>query len=117
VRLCGAAADAAPVLTPTPALLSHATYPAGCYEVAVAAVAPTFAAGSEYAVFCTLAIDSQNPTGFVGSFTLLAVGLKPYAQVDATNYTKARDEAGGSLVPATPRNVSVVKKEITIEHR
>lgn len=71
VRLAGAAASAAPVLSPTPSLLSHANYPAGAYEVAVAATdANGFAAGSTYAVFCTLTVDSQNPTGFVGSFTL-----------------------------------------------
>jgi len=71
VRLAGAAADAAPVLSPAPSLLSHANYPAGCYEVAVAATQGNgFAAGNEYAVFCTLAIDGQNPTGFVGSFRL-----------------------------------------------
>jgi hypothetical protein len=71
VRLAGAAAAAAPVLSPTPTLLAHASYPDGCYEVAVAATEGNgFAAGNEYAVFCTLAIDSQNPTGFIGSFTL-----------------------------------------------
>lgn len=71
VRLCGAAAGAAPVYSPTPSLLSHASYPAGCYEVAIAAtVANGFADGEEYAVFCTLAVDGQNPTGFVGSFKL-----------------------------------------------
>jgi hypothetical protein len=71
VRLAGAAASAAPVLSPTPSLLTDAGYPAGCYEVAVAATAANgFAAGNTYAVFCTLTIDSQNPTGFVGSFTL-----------------------------------------------
>ena len=74
VRLAGAAADAIPVLSPTPTLLSHANYPAGCYEVAVAATnANGFAANNTYAVFCTLAIGSQNPTGFVGSFDLKPV--------------------------------------------
>jgi hypothetical protein len=69
VRLAGAAPDAAPVYSPTPALLSHANYPAGAYEIAItASVANGFATGNTYAVFCTLAIDSQNPTGFVGSF-------------------------------------------------
>ena len=69
VRLAGAASDAAPVYSPTPALLSHANYPAGAYEIAItASVANGFATGNTYAVFCTLAIDSQNPTGFVGSF-------------------------------------------------
>ena len=71
VRLVGAAADAIPVLSPTPILLTHASYPAGCYELAVAATAANgFAANNTYAVFCTLAIDSQNPTGFVGCFDL-----------------------------------------------
>ena len=71
VRLAGAAADAAPVYSPTPVLLSHANYPAGAYEIAIAATEGNgFAANNTYAVFCTLAIDAQNPTGFVGSFDL-----------------------------------------------
>jgi hypothetical protein len=71
VRLAGAAAGAAPVLSPAPTLLSHVNYPDGCYEVAVAATAANgFAATNTYAVFCTLTVDAQNPTGFVGSFTL-----------------------------------------------
>lgn len=71
VRLSGAAASAIPVLSPTPALLAHANYPPGCYEVAVAATTGNgFAAGSSYAVFCTLTVDSQNPSGFIGSFVL-----------------------------------------------
>lgn len=74
VRLAGAAADAAPVYSPTPALLSHVNYPAGSYEIAITASAANgFATGNTYAVFCTLAIDSQNPTGFVGSFDLKPV--------------------------------------------
>lgn len=74
VRLAGAAAGAAPVYSPTPSLLSHASYPAGAYEIAiVASAANGFAANNTYAVFCTLAIDSQNPTGFVGSFDLKPV--------------------------------------------
>ena len=71
VRLAGAAAGAAPVLSPTPTLLSHASFPAGCYEVPVAATAANgFTATNSYAVFCTLAVDGQNPTGFIGSFML-----------------------------------------------
>lgn len=71
VRLAGAAAGAIPVLSPAPTLLTHANYPAGAYEVAVAATAGNgFAATNTYAVFCTLTADGQNPTGFVGSFTL-----------------------------------------------
>ena len=74
IRLAGAAADAAPVYSPTPSLLSHVDYPAGAYEIAITtSVANGFAIGNTYAVFCTLAIDSQNPTGFVGSFDLKPV--------------------------------------------
>ena len=74
VRLAGAAAGAAPVYSPTPVLLSHANYPAGAYEIAIATLAENgFATNNVYAVFCTLAIDAQNPTGFVGSFDLKPV--------------------------------------------
>ena len=71
VRLAGATISDAPILSPSPGLISHATYPAGAYEIAVAATAANgFAAGNTYGVFATLAVDSQNPTGFVGSFSL-----------------------------------------------
>ncbi len=71
VREAGAAASAIPLLSGTPTLLTHANYPAGCHEIAVAATTGNgFAADDTFAVFCTLAIDSQNPSGFVGSCTL-----------------------------------------------
>ena len=71
VRLAGAAADAIPVLSGSATLLTHANYPDGCHEVAIAATAANgFAAGNTYAVFCTLLVDSQNPTGYIGSFVL-----------------------------------------------
>ncbi len=71
VREAGAAAGAIPLLSGTPTLLTHANYPAGCHEIAVAAtVGNGFAADDTFGVFCTLAIDSQNPSGFVGSCTL-----------------------------------------------
>lgn len=74
VRLAGAAADAIPVLSPTPVLLTHTNYPAGCYEIAIAATTGNgFVTNNTYAVFFTLAIDAQNPTGFVGSFDLKPV--------------------------------------------
>ena len=74
VRLAGAAAGAIPVLSPVPTLLTHANYPPGCFEVAVAAtVGNGFAAGNTYAVFCTLTVDGENPTGFVGSFALAPI--------------------------------------------
>lgn len=62
-----AAASAAPVYSPTPELLSHASVPAGSYRVAVPLTTGNgFATGVTYAGYCTLAIDSQNPTGFIG---------------------------------------------------
>jgi len=92
VRLCGAAADAAPVHSATPSLLSHASYPAGAHEVAIeATVSNGFAAGSTYAVFCTLLVDSQNPTGYLDTFRLLASGVQYPA--DATAAAQARIQA------------------------
>lgn len=71
VREAGAAASAAPTLSPTPSLLSHVNYNAGAYEVAVAATSGNgFSADKDYGVFCSLAIDLQNPLGFVGGFRL-----------------------------------------------
>jgi len=71
VREAGAAADAIPLLSGTPTLLSHANYPAGAYEIAVAATAANgFAEDDTFGVFSTILADSQNPTGFAGSCTL-----------------------------------------------
>ncbi|HUU35571.1 MAG TPA: hypothetical protein VMW48_16005, partial [Vicinamibacterales bacterium] len=82
-RLAGAAADAAPVLSPTPALLTHANYGAGLHEVAVAATAGNgFAAGNEYSVFCSLTVDGENPAGLVGSFYLTAASDAPITVAD-----------------------------------
>jgi hypothetical protein len=74
VREGGALSSAAPVLSGNATLLTHANYPAGSYEVAVAATAANgFAANKDYGVFCTLAVSAQNPTGFVGGFRLAPV--------------------------------------------
>jgi len=74
VRLAGAGAAVAPMYSPVPILLTAAGYPPGAYEVAItASVANGFAADNTYAVFCTLAVDAQNPTGFVGSFDTMPV--------------------------------------------
>ena len=43
VRLAGATISDAPILSPTPALISHVNYPEGCYEVAVGACFAEFA--------------------------------------------------------------------------
>lgn len=74
VRLAGAAAGAAPVLSDGATLLTHADFPDGCHEVAIpATVGNGFAAGNTYSAYCTLLVDSQNPTGFIGSFTLVPI--------------------------------------------
>jgi hypothetical protein len=71
VREAGGAAGAAPIYSPTPTLLTHASYPDGCYEIAIPATGGNgFSVNNTYAVFCTLAIDAQNPTGFVGKFVV-----------------------------------------------
>jgi hypothetical protein len=73
VRLAGATISDAPILSGSGSLVSHANYPDGCYEVAIAATAGNgFAEDEEYAVFATVAVDSQNPTGYVGSFYIRA---------------------------------------------
>ena len=103
IRLAGAAADAAPVYSPTPSLLSHVNYPAGAYEIAItASVANGFATGNTYAVFCTLAIDSQNPTGFVGSFDLKPVESNPTQLGDnAQSLTDLKDFADAGYDPGS----------------
>ena len=105
VRLAGAAADAIPVYSPTPVLLIHANYPAGAYEVAIAATAENgFATNNTYAVFCTLTVNSQNPTGFVGSFDLKPV----QADISDAAVDKILDEIIGDAIHATPNSVGAM---------
>lgn len=94
VRLAGAAVDAVPVYSPTPTLLTHANYPAGYYEVAIAATAANgFAHGSEYAVFGGLTVDAELPQAPIGSFKLAAMPTAnllrdtTVAALDGTNPT------------------------------
>lgn len=95
VRLAGAAADAAPVLSGSAALLTHANYPAGAHEIGVAATAGNgFAATNTYAVFCTLLVDSQNPTGFVGSFTLAPI-VADLTHIHGTALTETAGQLAG----------------------
>ena len=85
VRLAGSAAAAVPVLSGAATLLTHANYPPGCHEIAIAAtIANGFVGGATYAVFATLAVDGQNPTGFVGSFTLAPISAKNMGQFPVT---------------------------------
>lgn len=105
VRLRGAAADAIPVLSGAATLLTHANYSSGAHEVEIAAtVANGFAANSEYGVFSTLLVDSQNPTGFIGSF--ITTALATSAEVSnigsgsagAVNIEATEDNASGAII-------------------
>lgn len=81
VREAGAAASAAPLVSGTPTLLTDSGFPAGCHEIAVdATTANGFLENDTFAVFCTLAVDSQNPSGYVGSCTLTPLATS--SQVD-----------------------------------
>ncbi len=135
VRLAGAAASAIPVHSDVAILLTHANFPAGAHEVAVpATVANGFASNATYGVFSTLLVDSQNPTGFIGSFTLtplatasqvnnIGSGATGGTHVEATydNTTQdtidnaGADPKGGGLVgiPVTGHSF-VVGREVTI---
>jgi len=74
VRLAGAASSAAPVLSGSGTLLSHANYPNGCVEVEIVATSGNGFAVGEYGIFATAAISTQNPTGFIGGFEILGGG-------------------------------------------
>ena len=118
VRLAGAAADAIPTLSGSATLLSHANYPAGAYEIAVAATnANGFAADGIYSVFCTLAVDSQNPTGFVGSFELAPV-KSDLLQIGgvAQSATDLKDFADSGYNPATHKVAGVLLVDKTTEN-
>ena len=95
VRLCGAASTAAPVLSGTPTLLTHASYSDGLHEVSIAATAANgFAAGSTYLVFVTLTISSVTPASCIGSFTLAPV---PADAVKMNGTTIAGNGTSGNL--------------------
>jgi hypothetical protein len=73
VRLAGDGASSVPILSGSATLLTHANYPDGCYEIAIAATEGNgFAVEEEYAVFTTIAVSTTNPTGFAGSFKIPA---------------------------------------------
>ena len=110
VRLGGGAAGDAPILSGSATLLTHANYPAGCYEIAfVVSVANGFAADASYGVFSTLAVDSQNPTGLVGAFRTAPV---PANQIQlggsAQSSTDLKDFADTGYDPATHKVQGVV---------
>ncbi len=84
VHLAGAAANAAPVLSGIADRLTHVNFPPGCHSVAVAAtVANGFVANATYLVYVTIDVDSQDPTGFIGSFTLTPLATSAQADRNA----------------------------------
>jgi len=84
VRKCGAAADAAPVVTPTPALLSHASYAPGLYEVEFDITEENgFEMNTEYAVFSTVGVSDENPVGFLGTVYVAASQVLTCESADA----------------------------------
>lgn len=129
VRKAGATASDAPIHSVTPTLLSHADYAAGCYEVAVDATSGNgFVDTGEYLVFSTLAVDSQNPAGFIGSFSLkpvianavqwlsqavtLSTGNKPDVNIDefkddAQTASDLKDFADAGYDPVTHKVTEV----------
>jgi hypothetical protein len=104
VRLCGAAAGAAPVYSGTPTLLTHADYPNGAFEIAVpGTTANGFIADNQYGVFCTGLVSAVNPTGFVGEFTTTALMNETDITTAASAATPAvtvSDKTGFSLSAA-----------------
>ncbi len=108
VRLAGAAASAIPVESLTPDLLTHANFPPGCYELAIL-LDGDYADGSVYSVFTTLLIDSQNPTGFIGSFSINPIksDLVKMGGV-AQSATDLKDFADAGYDPGTNKVQGVV---------
>lgn len=95
VRKAGAASSAAPTLTGTATLLSHASYSDGSYEVAVAAtVGNGFETGATYLVFCSLSISGVNPNGFLGTFDLSPI--------------RANDSSGNAI-PTAAQNAAATR--------
>lgn len=104
VRLAGDGAAAIPIHSDAPTLLTHANYPPGCHEIAIpATIGNGFAANQTYAVFCTLLVDGENPTGFAGSFTLTPLAKAATALSTAvwTNAKAAFVNASIAAIPLT----------------
>jgi hypothetical protein len=70
IRKDGDAANAAPIQTPTPVLLSHASYRDGFYEVEIVASAVNgYVKDADYTVFFGITVSTKTPGGVIGSFT------------------------------------------------
>lgn len=107
VRLCGAASNAAPVLTGTPTLLTHASYADGSYEIAVAATGGNgFAAGDGCLVFGGLTISGVIPNTCVGSFKL---GPVPADTIKVGGTTQTGRDLGASVLLSSGTGTGQVK--------
>lgn len=75
VRKAGDAENAAPVGSIIiPKLLTHADYPDGLHEVSVQVLSASgFVVNATYGVFSTVAVDGENPAGFIGAFQTASV--------------------------------------------
>lgn len=79
VRKAGDASSAAPSLSGTPTLLTHANYTNGLYEIAIDT---SDLEVGEYAVFWTVTVSAVNPAGLCGSFKLRTYGTVEEAEPD-----------------------------------
>lgn len=71
VREVGASASGAPITTGvTVSLLSNASYPLGCYEVAVAASTASLTSGSKYTVYVSATVNGTTSVGAVGQIVV-----------------------------------------------
>lgn len=115
VREGGASSSGAPTLSGSATLLTHANYADGCYEVAIAATAANgFSANKSYGVFCTLAVDSQNPTGYIGGFRLAPVPSNAIQLgSSAQSATDLKDFADTGYDPSAHKVAGVVLVDTT----
>jgi hypothetical protein len=102
IRRSGDTANAAPTYSATPYLLSHVSFPQGCYEVAIpATLGNGFIIGNEYNAFATISISSQNPTGYIGGFTLNPINISQNivksGVIDALNTVVLPTAPSGSI--------------------
>lgn len=100
VRECGAAASAAPVLSGSATLLTHANYLDGSHEVSIAATSGNgFAANTDYLVYVCLTIDSVTPGMCVGGFRTAPVpsNVTQYGGTAGT-FSGGRPEVNTTLI-------------------
>lgn len=100
VRKVGDGAGVAPVHEPTPILLTHVNFPAGCYALEITASAGNgYANGEKYLVYTSLAVDAQNPTGALGGFELSADGGVALRGTDGDNLKDLSDQIDNTAAP------------------